>query len=185
MGKRLASEPDARLTTLFESHYDEVLAYCTRRIGLSDADDIAAEVFATAWRRYDDIDWETVRPWLYGIARGVISNRWRSSKRKARLVQKMAGHAPPRVDSPEVFIVRRVQDLEVHAALKSLRPNDREIILLAAWEELTAAEIGAALGISTSAAEQRLHRAKKRLEKVLKPSVIDTISDPATEGGIP
>lgn len=163
----MTSIPDAKLTSLFQSHYDEVRAYCARRVGPSDADDIAAEVFSTAWRRYDEIDWGTVRPWLYGIARGVISNRWRSNRRKARLVEKMSGFAPPMVETPDVLIVRHEQDVAITNSLRSLKPADQEVLMLAAWEELTAPEIATSLGISTSAAEQRLHRAKRRLEKVV------------------
>lgn len=162
-----ATEPDARLTNLFEHHYDEVLAYCTRRIGRSDADDATAEVFAVAWRRIEEIEWASVRPWLYGIARRVLANRWRSITRRSRLVRKVNSLAPTTVDGPDVYVVRRDQDREVAAALKKLKDIDQEVLMLAAWEELSAPEIAATLDISTSAAEQRLHRAKARLAGVL------------------
>jgi RNA polymerase sigma-70 factor (ECF subfamily) len=55
------------------------------------------------------------------------------------------------------------------AALASLGSDDREIVLLAAWEELSPAEIGAVLGISQIAARSRLHRARKRLRAALDP----------------
>ncbi len=47
---------EARFTSMFERHYNEVLAYGARRSTRSDADDIAAEVFAVAWRRIEEID---------------------------------------------------------------------------------------------------------------------------------
>ena len=104
-----AVDIEARFTSMFERHYNEVLAYCARRSTRSDADDIAAEVFAVAWRRIEEIDKETVRPWLYGIARGVISNRWRSLKRQDRLTAKVASLAPTSTDDPDVVIVRRAR----------------------------------------------------------------------------
>ena len=61
-------------------------------------------------------------------------------------------------------------------ALRRLKVSDREVLMLASWEELTAPEIAHAVGISVSAAEQRLHRAKKRLAKILAP----TFSQPKT-----
>ena len=178
-------EPDERLTNLFERHYEEVLAYCTRRVGRSDADDATAQVFAVAWRRIDEINHETVRPWLYGIARRVLANRWRSIKRQGRLAQKVSSLAPQSPEMPEVLIVRREEDNEVIDAIRKLSFNDREVLMLAAWEELTAREIGLALDISTSAAEQRLHRAKKRLGRTLKPQPTDLDIPPraAHEGG--
>lgn len=53
----MAKQPvDRELTRLYELHYPEVLAYCDRRIGRSDAEDAVAEVFAVAWRRRDRLD---------------------------------------------------------------------------------------------------------------------------------
>jgi RNA polymerase sigma-70 factor (ECF subfamily) len=77
-----------RLTALFEKHHAEILAYCVRRIGRTEGEDAAAEVFAVASRRVDEIDWKTVRPWLFGVARGVLANRWRSQHRLQLVGQK-------------------------------------------------------------------------------------------------
>lgn len=180
-----AADADERLTTLFQDHYEEVLAYCTRRIGHSDAPDVVSEVFAVAWRRLDEIDWATARPWLYGIARGVLANRWRSMHRWSRVKRKIAHFAEDAVETPEVYYVRREQDREVVAALSRLRQHDQEILRLAAWEELSHAEISAVLGISVAAAEQRLHRAKTRLANVLGPASNGNQFTPraAEEGG--
>lgn len=178
-----AADPDERLEELFRSHYDEVLAYCTRRIGSNDADDVAAEIFAVAWRRIDEIRWETARPWLYGIARRVIANRWRSVHRHSRLAKKIAGLAQTSVSAPDVYIVRRAEDKEVVAALQKLKPSDQEVLMLAAWEELTAPEIAHAMSISTSAAEQRLHRAKHRFANVFDPPMPSPFPPRAEEEG--
>jgi len=145
---------DVRMTRLFERHYAEVLAYCARRIGRSDADDAAAEVFATAWRRIDEVDWSTVKPWLYGISRHVVANRWRSFRRWTRLTRKVSGLARGRADSPESVIMQRDEDLQVRRALRRLSATDQEVLRLAAWEELTAGEIGQVMQISASAAEK-------------------------------
>jgi RNA polymerase sigma factor (sigma-70 family) len=166
-GDMESPEADKRFTCLFERHYPDVHAYCTRRIGYSEADDVAADVFATAWRRIDDIDWETAGPWLFGIARRLLANRWRSVRRRSRLAGRIAGMAPALPDTPELYVVHRDADGDVFKALKALRQVDREVLMLAAWEELTAPQIAEVLAISTSAAEQRLHRAKVRFAKNL------------------
>lgn len=159
---------NTELQQLFRSHYDEVLAYCARRIGRNEAEDVAADVFAIASRRADEIDWTTVRPWLYGIARGVLANQWRSQRRRQRLLGLMAGQAPIAVDRPDDVVIRRAEDLGAIKALEQMRPKDREVLMLSAWEELTGPEIAQALGLSVSAAEQRLHRAKSRFTTTLK-----------------
>ena len=157
----------AELQQAFQSHYDEVLAYCARRIGRDEAEDAAADVFAIASRRVNEIDWPTARPWLYAIARGVLANRWRSQRRRQRLLGLLAGQVRVRDDRPEDVIVRRVEELEAIRALEQMRPADREVLMLSAWEELTAPQIAQALGVSVAAAGQRLHRAKYRFARVL------------------
>lgn len=158
---------EERFTILFERFYRDVYGYCARRIGDGGADDAAADVFTVAWNRIDEVVWNTARPWLYGVARGVLANRIRSGQRYNNLVARASGLASPKVDAPEVQVVRRSQDREVLHALNRLKPDDQEVLRLSAWEELTGPEIAAALNISVSAAEQRLHRAKKRLAKKL------------------
>lgn len=44
-------DTSAKLAVLFQGHYDEVLAYCARRIGRDDAEDVASDVFTVASRR--------------------------------------------------------------------------------------------------------------------------------------
>jgi RNA polymerase sigma factor (sigma-70 family) len=152
---------------LYDERYDEVHAFCARRVGLDDADDAAADVFAVAWRRIDEVQPETARGWIFGVARKVVLNQWRSRSRRARLVERVGGSAVRRSEGPDVVVVRRSEDDAVVAAIEQLRPVDREVIELAAWEELSGPEIAQVLGISTQAAQQRLHRAKRRLAKRL------------------
>jgi RNA polymerase sigma factor (sigma-70 family) len=180
-----AEQIDERLTQLFESHYDDVLAYCARRVSREDADDIAAEVFAVAWRRIDDVQWETIRPWLFGVARNVMANRWRSLRRWSSLNRKVAGLANDYNDSPEILVLRREEDREILHSLQRLKASDQEVLRLAAWEELTAPEIAVTLGISTSAAEKRLQRALNRLTRIVDPAPEHVPGSPraAEEGG--
>lgn len=174
---------EAKFTVLYEQHYDEVLAYCTRRVGRTDADDAAADVFAVAWRRIHAIEWDTVRPWLYGIARGVLANRFRSGRRQRTLLGRVKGLARVADEAAEVQVVRRADDQEVVDAVAGMRAADREVLLLAAWEGLTGPEVAASLGISVSAAEQRLHRAKRRLAGRLEESGRSNLSPRAAEEG--
>ena len=67
-------------------------------------------------------------------------------------------------DSPEPD---RDELLDVLRALDSLQPDDQEILRLAAWEELTSAQIAEVLGCSRGAAKVRLHRARQRLTAAL------------------
>ncbi len=152
----------------YEKHYRDVLAYCRRRVGASDGEDAAAEVFAVAWRRIDDLpDDGKAKAWLFGIAYRVIGHRWRSLRRYSRLTQRVGGitDIAPGSEDPETIVVQRAQDRRVREAARRLRLADQEILRLAGWEELPHADIAEVLGISVAAVDQRFHRAKKRLAR--------------------
>ena len=78
------SQEDFR--TLYNRHYDAVLAYFVRRSGQATAQDLTAEVFLVAWRRIDEVPRgeETVL-WLYGVAANVAAHQRRSVARRVRL----------------------------------------------------------------------------------------------------
>lgn len=149
---------------LYSEHHRAVLGYCTRRASRSDAWDAASEVFLVAWRRLDEIPpGDEARAWLLGVAYRILSNQRRGAKRRARLFERIAGVAAERPLWPEEQLIRSEASAEIIAALARLRPQDREILLLATWEELSPPEIAAVLGISRDAVDQRYSRAKRRL----------------------
>jgi RNA polymerase sigma-70 factor (ECF subfamily) len=186
MQRRTPDSPtkiDSRFCSLFLRHYDDVLGYCVRRTTFSEAEDAASQVFMIAWRRIDDLEWDTAGPWLFGIARGVLSNQRRSEFRRVRLTRKAGSLSDGHVEAPDVVVIRREQDRQVVEVLEGLRETDSEILMLSAWEELSAREIAVALDISVSAAEQRLHRARKRFTVALERVSPQISPNAAAEGG--
>ena len=53
------------------------------------------------------------------------------------------------------------------AAIERLRPQDREVLMLREWDQLSNAEIGELIGAGTHAVEMRMHRAVRRLAHAL------------------
>jgi RNA polymerase sigma factor (sigma-70 family) len=186
----MAMDPtaDVRFTRMYEAHYADVLAYCARRVSRIDAEEVASEVFAVLWRRLDNVEDELSVPWLYGVAYRMIANKWRTLKRQYKLHERLHALGSRPHDSVETVVIRRDEDHCVLNAIAKLKPTDQEVHRLSAWEELTAPQIAEVVGCSTSAAEQRLHRAKKRLAKTLSPSNEPSVAIhplPAEEGGRP
>jgi RNA polymerase sigma-70 factor (ECF subfamily) len=139
-----------------------VLAYASRRV--RDPDDVAAEVFATAWRHRDKLP-NAVRPWLLRTASHQIMHATRSVRRRAMLADRAAnlGAAPIVGDHAETVSSQLDAANKIDAAMVNLRPSDREILRLHAWEQLNIAEISYILECSHVAAKVRLHRANRRL----------------------
>jgi RNA polymerase sigma-70 factor (ECF subfamily) len=146
---------------LFEAHYDSVYRYCVRRLGRADAEDAAAEVFAVAWRRIDQLPApEAERAWLLGVAYRVAGNHFRARRRKALLVGRLSS-ARSKLEQAESELEGDFRLL--HLALQALRPRDRELLRLSSWDGLTRSEIADVMGINVNAVDQRLFRARARM----------------------
>jgi RNA polymerase sigma factor (sigma-70 family) len=155
---------EARFRHLYAEHGREILAYALRRVSdPEDAADVLAETFLVAWRRAEDVPpGEQARLWLYGVARRALANQRRGERRRERLGERLrADLAPALADPPEL------PGPDALAALGRLGPDDRELLRLSAWEELSPAELAKVLGISAVAARSRLHRARRRLRRAL------------------
>jgi len=150
-----------RLAVLFDAHYDAVMAYARRRTRqLADAEEVASETFIIAWRRLNDLPADYELPWLYAIARRVLSNQRRGGGRRLRMEKRVRG-ITQNATQDETGVP------EVLDALGQLAPTDQEVLRLTAWEGLAPAEIARVLGISPNAAAIRLHRARGRLRHEL------------------
>ena len=159
MGDRRPSREE-RFTQLFDAHYSAVHAYVWRR-DPNGADDIVAEAFTIAWQRLDSVPDQPL-PWLIGVARNVRFNLQRGERRR---------QARERYSAQVEATPSSIEVLEAHSALIDalgrLSAQDREVLLLAAWEKLDRASLAAVLDCSKSAVAVRLFRARRRLAATL------------------
>jgi RNA polymerase sigma-70 factor (ECF subfamily) len=160
------SDADRRFEALFRDHHQAVLSYCRRRMVGADAEDLAADVFAVAWRRLDEVPHaDAEKAWLLGVAYRSIANHRRGSTRRAFLGGKLAAQREHEVETPESRVTAQEADVLLLSALGRLRPPDQEILRLLAWDKVTHVQIATVLGISPSAVAQRVSRARGRLKK--------------------
>lgn len=149
---------------MFQAHERRVLAYALRRTSSeADAEDAAAETFTIAWRKIEQVPGDAL-PWLLAVARRVIANQRRGSRRRAWLSWKLERQSTPEpISLPE----GDPTDGPALAALARLRPDDQELLRLVAWDDLDQRRIGQVLGISPNAVAIRLHRARRRFRDEL------------------
>ena len=165
------ASPNQRFGRIYAAYHLEIYGYLRRRADAETARDAAAESFVVLWRRLGEVpDGEAVRPWLYGVARKALANQRRSQRRFLALRRRVGGSSPdpPPLPNPETVVVRAADIQRVVDAMARLRPSDREVLQLAVWEELSHEDIGAVLGCKAHAVDQRLLRAKRRLEHELR-----------------
>lgn len=166
MGAKRPAPADAarRLEELFQANERRVLAYALRRTSSpADAEDAAAETFIIAWRKIEQVP-DDALPWLLAVARRVLANQRRASRRRAWLFQKLGRQSAP---APVSIAEGDIDDGLALATLARLRPDDQELLRLVAWDELDQRGIGQLLGISANAVAIRLHRARSRFRDEL------------------
>lgn len=149
---------------LIDAHQAEVLAYCTRFLGdPSAARDAAQEVFLAVWRERDRYREEgKLRHWLLRIARHRCLAE--TKKRRSRRALSTEVAAQPRATSIEPLTGDAAA---LAAALSTLAPKHRDLVVLRYLEDLSLADIAEITGLRTGTIKSRLHRALARLRKEL------------------
>jgi len=158
------SEADrARFSALFHEHSAQVYAYARRHCEAADAQDVVADTFLVAWRRFSDVPEEPL-PWLLVIARHTISNRNRQRVRQFHLTNALGrlDHMMAPATAADGGLIERETVLGGLAQLSDL---EREALLLVGWDGLSNSAAAKVAGCSVRAFEVRLSRARARLRQ--------------------
>jgi RNA polymerase sigma factor (sigma-70 family) len=161
----MGSRDEDRFARLVREHSTAVGNYLRRRLyplSPSDLDDLVEETLIIVWRRLDSVPEEGELPWMLGVARNVLRNARRSKNRRSAFESTL--HPPANEASAEDSVIA---DTSVRDALASLSDDDREVLLLNAWDGLDTRALGTYLVISTNAAAVRLSRAQHRFRELL------------------
>ena len=165
----------AWLEQLFDQHGRHLRAFAVRRVGADAADDVVSEVFATAWRRRDDVPDEPLA-WLFQTARHRVMHHLRGGTRRATLQATVRRDAQP-TSAPSAEDQTR---LLVEAILDGLPATEAEILRLTVREELTPSEIAVVLEITPGAARTRLMRARQRAQGLYEAALLAGDADTTT-----
>ena len=172
------TDPAERFTAVFRQYHPRILAYARRRVDEVAAGDIVAETFLAAWRHIGQLPEEPL-PWLYRTAAHCLANHLRAARRQVRLADRMA--QVPAAAFVTADHAERVLDTgRLGAALDRLSSRDREALLLVAWEDLDQSAAAYVMGCSAAAFRVRLHRARRRVARLLAgvtaPTTIHTVT---------
>jgi RNA polymerase sigma factor (sigma-70 family) len=155
-----------RFAALFDRYAPVVHGYLSRRVGEL-ADDLVSETFLLAFRGRTSYlpDRAPVRAWLFGIATNLVRRHARDEERRYRAFGRAAGHVEPATELGAVAERVDAQALrgELADALAALPGEDRDVLLLWTYPQLSYAEIAAALEIPVGTVRSRLHRARGKV----------------------
>jgi RNA polymerase sigma-70 factor (ECF subfamily) len=161
---------------LYDRHAGVLHRYVGRRLGDAAADDIVADTFLDAFRRRHryDLSFHDARPWLYGIAANLIGKHSRAEVRMLRAYARTgadpvlaAPYAASQADEADSRVSSAAVRRDLAAALAALPAGERDVLLMAAWADLSYSEIAAALRIPVGTVRSRLHRARTRIRAAL------------------
>jgi len=157
----------AEFQRIFDEHKDAVYRFAWRMTSSAAvAEDIAQDVFVTLLRQPNRFDPSrgTMRAFLLGIARNVALKQWRDEKRWEELDEEFVAQ-PISLDRIERNDIAET----VGKAVRSLPPLQREVLILAEYEDLSLEEIARSVDAEVGTVKSRLHRARENLKLLLAP----------------
>jgi RNA polymerase sigma-70 factor (ECF subfamily) len=166
MPRPVAGPDSAAASSRFDDIYRDHVGFVwrnLRRLGVPEPEieDAAHEVFMVVLRRLESFDGgAAITTWLYGIARGVASNRRRGELRRQR--RHAEAPAPPPPVSPVEQLERARAAAHVARFLAALTADQRAVFELFEIEGLRAHEVAEALDINVNTVYTRLRAARQR-----------------------
>jgi len=145
-----------------------ILRTLSGRACREDVEELCADVFVALWTHAEELDpAQGLRPWLAAVAKNKATD-W---LRKCRPSVTMPEDAPDISPGPEELVQRREQSALIWAAVDGLEEPDRSLFLRYYYEGEKLKTAAAELGLSETAAKQRLFRGRKVLRNMLREGV--------------
>ncbi len=130
------------------------------------AEDIVSDVFMKAVAKLDDFDASagTFQAWIYRIARNAVIDHYRGRKQDQNIEDIWDLAATGDIER-DTDMKNRLAQVEKY--LSTLKPEQRDIIMLRIWQDLPYQEIAAILGKSEASCKMAFSRGIKDLRKAM------------------
>jgi len=153
---------------LYDRHARDLHRYLALRVDAAIADDLVSEAFLIAWERRESFDpaRASVKAWLFGIGTNLLRQHVRSEGRRLRAWARDHGRraVTDRVDDRTAAVVDAKSLLsDLGETLADLRPEERDVLLMVAWADLSAAEVAEVTETPVATVRTRLFRARAKL----------------------
>lgn len=147
-------------TELFDRYREAIYAFFRRRLeNAGRAEELAQETFLAVLRNVRSYEPRALfRTYLYAIAFNQLSAERRKSSRES---DSLAGNPSPAASKGAE------ESLGVREAINKLAPDEREILMLREYEQLSYEEVAAVLHLPVGTVRSRLFRARLALKQLL------------------
>lgn len=165
-----AQKDPEKFGALYDLYFDQIYRYIYRRVGQKDAVyDLTSQTFFDALSHIKNFEWRgySFSSWLYKIAHNNVL-KWYRDNTKVHLTDLVEGETIPdqNINHPEELQKRQTQ-AEVQKVLKQLNSEEREIIRLKFFEEVSNIEMAEILGVSPNHIGVKVFRALQRVKQLL------------------
>ena len=154
---------EAAFAGLFRRHHATVHRYVARRAWPDAVEDVVAQTFLVAWRRFEDVPPDAL-PWLLRTASNCLANHDRSAARGAALLERLRAERPAAAPDEHV---RHAQREALVRAFGTLSDAQRDVVTLVEWDGLEPAAAARVLGLNPAQCRTRLYRARHALRRAL------------------
>lgn len=153
---------------VYAEHFDFVWR-SVRRLGVHppSTDDVVQDTFLIAYRKLSSFEGRsTLRSWLFGIARRVVSDHRRSKRRRPEAELSEGGTLRTETaDGPHAMTAAREAAAMLQHFLESLPEEQREVFVAVEIEQMSAPEFEAASGVKLNTVYSRLRLARAAFER--------------------
>lgn len=160
----------ARVADLYETHFERVARYIGVRIGdLSEAEDLASEVFVRALRSVDSYR-ETGAPmeaWVFKIAHNMVVDHLRKKSRRPAAVPVDEAFPLAGADDPTENLERQQEVQQLHRAVSRLSEAQQQVLALRFGAEMTSEQAAQVMGKKPGAIREMQSAAVKKLREIL------------------
>ncbi len=162
LARQLQQGNDVAFETLVHRYHGPIFGYIYRQLrGSSEVEDLVQKTFMQVYTRIDLYEFpRPFKPWLYRIALNLCRDYWRSKERQLLILDQ----DPPSEQKGDSIFVRMQTRNDLVAALHSLEPGYREVLVLRFFQDLKIREIADVLGIPAGTVKWRLFQALRQMK---------------------
>lgn len=165
-----AKKDPAKFADLYERHFDQIYKYVARRVGDTDmVHDLVSQTFFDALTHMKSYEWRGVSfaAWLYKIAHNNVL-KWYREKNKLNIVELEEGKNmhDKSVNQLKDLKEKETKD-EIEEVLAQLEHEEREIIRLKFFEEVSNIEIAEIMGTNANHVGVKVFRALRKVKQLL------------------
>lgn len=168
--KRAVEGDSSAFGILYDHYQPRIYRFTMVKVShREEAEDLTHQVFLKAWQSiqsYKDLGFP-FSSWLYRIARNQIADHYRTKKEKISIEELNPEEIPAEEHHTRNALSEKVEVERVMKAVRKLKQEYQDVIIMRFVEDLALKETAAALDRSEGAVKLLQHRAIKELKDIL------------------